>query len=247
MQDDFKFFRNYFEILRKMPANKCGKLVIAMCEYILNDKEPVFSETEWGLAGVFASLRLSLDKAKTLHEKRSVAGAQGGRGNTKQIEVKDEREENKEKQEQSKEKQTQSKTKANESKEQANSKQTKAKQETRNKKLENIKEKNKEEKDFLSQKFLEKFPNKDASLTDDVVLPEGFNLDALLIKVSESDFLSKCNNLGLAWCLEHYAEILADKYKNFKQSQQNADVFVKRKYSQEEIESVFDNFNEIDL
>lgn len=132
MQDDFKFFRNYYEILKKMPANKCGKLVIAMCEYILNDKEPVFSEAEWGLAGVFASLRLSLDKAKTIHEKRSVAGAQGGRGNTKQIETEIPTQE-------SKEKQTQSKPKAKESKLKASTKQTKAKQETRNKKQEDNK------------------------------------------------------------------------------------------------------------
>ena len=132
MQDDFKFFRNYYEILKKLPANKCGKLVVAICEYILDDKEPSFSENEWGLAGVFASLKLSLDKAKTIHDKRSIAGAQGGRGNTKQTDPELPTQE-------SKEKQTQSKTKAKESKLKTSTKQTKAKQETRNKKQEDNK------------------------------------------------------------------------------------------------------------
>ena len=132
MLDDFKFFRNYYEILKKLPANKCGKLVVAMCEYILDDREPIFAETEWGLAGVFASLKLSLDKAKTIHDKRSVAGAQRGRGNIKQTAPELSTQE-------SKEKQTQSKTKAKESKLKTSTKQTKAKQETRNKKQEDIK------------------------------------------------------------------------------------------------------------
>ena len=95
---------------------------------------------------------------------------------------------------------------------------------------------------------MEKFPDKDASLTESTTLPEGFNLDAMLVKIGESDFLSNCNNLGFAWCLQNYPEIMADKYKNFEPAQQqNFDALQHREYSQEEIESVFDNFNEIDL
>lgn len=127
MQDDFKIFRNYYEILKKLPANKCGKIFLAMCEYILNDKEPVFSESEWGLAGVFASLKLSLDKTKSIHEARSAAGAQGGRGNIKQSENKKKQNVKNTDKNKSKIKQTESKAKANESKQKANTKQTEAK------------------------------------------------------------------------------------------------------------------------
>ena len=100
----------------------------------------------------------------------------------------------------------------------------------------------------LSQKFVSKFPNKDATLPANLKLPSNFDIDKLLIKVGESDFLSKCNNLGLMWCIEHYADIVADKYKNYQPTQQqNPDALQKRKYSREEQESIFDNFNEIDL
>ena len=100
----------------------------------------------------------------------------------------------------------------------------------------------------LSQKFVSKYPSKDATLPANLKLPNNFDVDKLLIKVSESDFLSTCNNLGLAWCIEHYSDIVADKYRNYHPTQQqNPDALKKRKYSQEEIESVFDNFNEIDL
>ena len=100
----------------------------------------------------------------------------------------------------------------------------------------------------LSQKFVAKFPIKDATLPANLKLPNNFDVDKLLIKVSESDFLSTCNNLGLMWCIEHYSDIVADKYRNYHPTQQqNPDALKKRKYSQEEIESVFDNFNEIDL
>ena len=106
-------------------------------------------------------------------------------------------------------------------------------------------ERDKEQFSLSQNKFLQKFPDKLESAP--IPLPSNFDLQKLLDKVSESDFLTKCTNLSFGWCIEHYDEILANKYKNFKRQQQADSKINKREYSTEEIDSIFENLDNLDL
>ena len=98
----------------------------------------------------------------------------------------------------------------------------------------------------LSQKkFLKKFPGKVES--EPTPLPSNFDLQKLLDKVSESEFLAKCANLSFGWCILHYDEILANKYKNFQKAQGDNTKINKREYTTDEADAIFDNFNNLDL
>lgn len=115
-----------------------------------------------------------------------------------------------------------------------------------------LKEREKERKEKISlsqKKFSEIFKTKQTTLSNDIVIPQNFDIDILADKIKQSSFLSSCDNLGLEWCIQHYDEILADKYKNFRKQQSTEDPtkIKNREYTKEEQESIFDNFNNIEL
>lgn len=70
----------------------------------------------------------------------------------------------------------------------------------------------------VKKAWKEKFPSRGSSLPREINRPVNFSIKKLLIKVDESDFLSSCNNLDLCWCVKHYDDIMADKYKQFERA-----------------------------
>ena len=78
MQDEFLFFRNYLHTIQEAPKSKRGQLCLAIVEYILDDKEPTFKPSDWGLRASFEAMRLAFNTSKDLHKKRSEAGKLGG-------------------------------------------------------------------------------------------------------------------------------------------------------------------------
>lgn len=108
-------------------------------------------------------------------------------------------------------------------------------------------ERDNDSKISLSQKkFAEAYPHRDATLP--ALQTFEYDIDKLLVKISESTFLNSCDNLGLAWLIEHYDEILQDKYRDFSKQQSNNDESIhKRNYTESEVNSIFDNFNDLEV
>lgn len=254
MQDDFKFFRGYYETLKKVPASKRGKIYEAICSYVFDDAEPNFG-ADWALAAMFESLKISLDKTKDLHSKRSSAGQAGGApvGNQNAAKRADQLDKNKQNQpkinnvqvETSKINQNQANSNKN------NQKQAKTSETEKQRNIETKGEKkmNKEERKFLSHEFAEKFPNRNATFPATTTVPDDFSLADLFAKMDESSFLSSCDNLGLAWCLGNYKNILAGNFRDFTKPPKpcGETPLKKRGYTKEERDAVFDNFNEIEF
>lgn len=76
---------------------------------------------------------------------------------------------------------------------------------------------------------------------------KNIDYDLLLEKVKESAFLLENKNLNLKWFLEHYKDIVADKYKHYEQKQDEIynKNFKSRNYSDEEIENLFNSIDDI--
>lgn len=69
---------------------------------------------------------------------------------------------------------------------------------------------------LISKKFTASFPNKDNNITKEQELAqidfEQIDIDLLIKKVKDSEFLLDCNNLGLQWCLLNYQRIIKGNY-----------------------------------
>lgn len=101
----------------------------------------------------------------------------------------------------------------------------------------------------LSQ-FKSLFPNKKTS--KEIIVPLNVNLELLANKINEQPWLLDKNNLDWAWCINHYEEILNNKYADFKnlnnyQTNDNTNTFGQRKYSTEYLDSLYDDITQIEL
>ncbi len=76
---------------------------------------------------------------------------------------------------------------------------------------------------------------------------KNINYDLLLRKIKESNFLLENKNLNLKWLLQHYKDIVADKYKHYepKQDEVFKKNFKSRNYSDEEIENLFNSIDDV--
>ena len=64
--------------------------------------------------------------------------------------------------------------------------------------------------------YIAKFLELEKQIDCQMALYRNIDIASLLEKINESEFLKSNKNLSLKWCLENSADILADKYKNFK-------------------------------
>ncbi len=70
--NSFTFFASYYEALRYLPDDGCGKMLKAMCEYAFSDNEPQFSDPTQ--QGYWTLIKPILNRSI----ERSKAGRQGG-------------------------------------------------------------------------------------------------------------------------------------------------------------------------
>lgn len=97
------------------------------------------------------------------------------------------------------------------------------------------------------QKFCETFPNRAKPHTVER-LPDNFDINLLIKCMRESKFLLQCPNLGFDWCVHHYDEIIASKYKDFSlKTTAEQTKIQKRNYTDEEKNGIFDNFANLNL
>lgn len=95
-----------------------------------------------------------------------------------------------------------------------------------------------------SQKtFQEIFPEKALNIA--VEIESSLDIDKLVEAINESEFLKTANNLKFDWCVEHYAQIVAGDYKDFKK--QDTAVLISRQYTEEEKKDLFTPIDEIEL
>jgi len=82
-------------------------------------------------------------------------------------------------------------------------------------------EKDKQKLSLSQQKFIESFPDKvvDCEFDDNK-----YNIDLLIAKIKESEFLTEAKNITLKSCLKLYDKITADHYKNYKPTKQTETV-----------------------
>ncbi len=98
------------------------------------------------------------------------------------------------------------------------------------------------------KKFCETFPDRKKQHSVER-LPENFDITRLIASMRESNFLMRCPNLDFDWCVKHYTEITANKYKNFslKVAPAEQTKIRKREYTNKEKNGIFDNFANLDL
>ena len=98
--------------------------------------------------------------------------------------------------------------------------------------------------DFTS--LINKFKNATNKYTDDVhTLPLCIDMDLLINKINQSQFLKNANNFTLKICLENYDKIIAGVYDD-SNKKQNINVSSKnlvheRTYSTDELNSLYTN------
>lgn len=96
---------------------------------------------------------------------------------------------------------------------------------------------------FLA-KFL-KYPGKKI----DCQMASFTNVDyeKLIFHIERSRFLQCNENLSLRWCLEHYTDILNDKYKTSNIQDGTWKNFTERNYGKEDLNSLFQDIGDIDI
>lgn len=95
-------------------------------------------------------------------------------------------------------------------------------------------------------KFHNVFP--DRPLNNISVLPKNFLIDKVIEKIKESEFLSSCKNIGLKACIKHYNEIINGVYAPFDKDRKIKPNFsTGRNYTREEMNSLFQNIDEIEI
>lgn len=78
-------------------------------------------------------------------------------------------------------------------------------------------EKDKQKLSLSQQKFIESFPDKVVDIEFD---DNKYNIDLLIAKIKDSEFLTTAKNITLKSCLKLYDKIIADHYKNYKPNKQ---------------------------
>lgn len=97
------------------------------------------------------------------------------------------------------------------------------------------------------KKFNQTFPEK--VINGNVKIPDYVNLDLLIQKIKESDFLQKCPNLNLNWLIQkdNYEKVVKDFYTNRTFVPSNEQNFKQRTYSSEETNKLFTNLEDLKL
>lgn len=85
-----------------------------------------------------------------------------------------------------------------------------------------------------------------SNVEEDERLSAEVDVSVLKTKVEDSDYLKGFDLLKFSWLNKHYAEIVAGKYRNFIQKKSENNTFSQRKYTEEELNSLFDNLDEIE-
>lgn len=100
--------------------------------------------------------------------------------------------------------------------------------------------------DSLS-KFNQTFPEK--AVKEEIKIPDYVNLNLLIEKIKQSDFLQKCPNLNLTWLIQkdNYDKVTSDFYTNRNFKPVKTEDYSKRDYSAEEINSLYTNLEDIKL
>ena len=105
-------------------------------------------------------------------------------------------------------------------------------------------EREKEAKLFsLSQEFKKAFPNKNSEY--ELTQNSDIDINKLIRAIKQSEFLLSANNLDFKWCCNHYSEIIANKYKDFKPK--DPSVLHNREYTKEEYESLIRDFDDVEF
>ena len=89
-------------------------------------------------------------------------------------------------------------------------------------------------------KFKESFPQRKI----DCEVSEQIDIDLLIQKIKESEFLNQVDNMSLKSCISRYDQIINNYYKTYHKT--NNDNFKQRTYTKEECNSLFDDLNKID-
>ena len=103
---------------------------------------------------------------------------------------------------------------------------------------------NLEQIDFLSS-FHKLCPRK--AIDTQLACHPGIDLKKLLNSIRESSFLLLNDNLSLKWCLEHSQEICNGNYKRYLETIETKPNFQGRSYTQEELNSLFQDVESLDL
>lgn len=100
--------------------------------------------------------------------------------------------------------------------------------------------------DSLS-KFNQTFPEK--AVKEEIKIPDYVNMDLLIEKIKQSDFIQKCPNLNLIWLIQkdNYDKVTSDFYTNRNFKPVKTEDYSKRDYSAEEINSLYTNLEDIKL
>ena len=93
----------------------------------------------------------------------------------------------------------------------------KEKEKKKDKNKEQEREKDKQKLSLSQQKFIETFPDKAVDCEFD---DNKYNIDLLIAKIKDSEFLTTAKNITLKSCLKLYDKIIADHYKNYKPNKQ---------------------------
>ena len=99
----------------------------------------------------------------------------------------------------------------------------------------------KEERNLSLEKFRKAFPNMKIGVQS-LDWSNDVDMDVLIEKINESEFLKNCGNIDLSWCLRHYDAIIQDKYKDFAKK---SSVYRSREYTKEEMDSLFDSIDNL--
>lgn len=225
--EQFSFFRSYYEGIKMIPDKQVkADAYEAIFSFMFDDKE---LKLEGYAKVVFELIRKNLESSKI----KAKNGRLGGEQTASKAEANS--------------KQKASKRQAEEKQSKANDKQAESKAEAIKKeelriKNKELREKNKEEKKLShsQQKFHNAFPNKPI---DDEFPFDNNLVDDLIAEIKKSDFLVKCDNLGLRWCVNHINKILDGAYRDFKPKEQ----MLTHSYSTTELNELFDNLEEIDM
>lgn len=99
-------------------------------------------------------------------------------------------------------------------------------------------------------KFNQAFPDKAINYE----IPADVNIELLIKKINQSEFLKSQKRFDLKWCVLHHISIEIGYYDDYQkkqsdviQHQQQESTFMTHSFSKQELDSLFDNINEVNL
>lgn len=95
-------------------------------------------------------------------------------------------------------------------------------------------------------KFLAEIMKMDKVIDCQLSLYRNIDIEKLLESIKKSTFLRENKNLSLKWCLENAERIISNEFKNYKMPEANKN-FAERSYSDEMLNSMFQQLEEIEI